>query len=50
MTALDLLREIVDLGTDDDGDVIIGADEDGHNDLLERIMAFVASATEGGEP
>ena len=27
---------------DDDGDVIIGADETGHNDLLARINAFLS--------
>ena len=37
-----LLREIADLQTDDDGDVILGADANGHNDLLSRITAFLA--------
>ena len=41
--AIALLREIADLERDDDGDVIIGADEMGHNDLLSRIAAFLAS-------
>ena len=40
--AVALLREIADLERDDDGDVIIGMDADGHNDLLSRITAFVA--------
>ncbi len=41
--AIALLREIADLETDDDGDVIFGADENGHNDLLSRIAAFLAT-------
>lgn len=41
--AIALVREIADLERDDDGDVILGADEDGHNDLLSRITAFLAS-------
>ena len=40
--AVALLREIADLERDDDGDVIIGTDADGHNDLLSRIAAFLA--------
>ena len=40
--AIALLREIADLQTDDDGDVILGADEHGHNDLLARIKAFLS--------
>ena len=41
--AIALLREIADLETDDeDGDVIIGTDADGHNDLMSRIAAFLA--------
>ena len=40
--AISLLREIADLERDDDGDVIIGADTDGHNDLLSRIATFLA--------
>ena len=31
------------LERDDDGDVIIGADADGHNDLMSRIAAFLAT-------
>ena len=31
-----LLREIADLETKDDGDVILGTDANGHNDLLPR--------------
>ena len=40
--AVALLREIVDLDRDDDGDVIIATDADGHNDLMSRITAFLA--------
>ena len=41
--AIDLLREIADLERDDDGDVILGADANGHNDHMSRIAAFLAS-------
>ena len=41
--AIVLLREIADLQTDDDGDVILGADASGHNDLLSRIATFLAT-------
>jgi hypothetical protein len=41
--AIALLREIADLERDDDGDVIIGVDSDGHNDLRSRISAFLAA-------
>ena len=41
--AITLLREIADLERDDDGDVIIGTDADGHNDLMLRIAAFLAT-------
>jgi hypothetical protein len=41
--AIALLREVADLERDDDGDVILGADENGHNDLLSRIAAFLAT-------
>jgi hypothetical protein len=41
--AIGLLREIADLVRDDDGDVIIGMDADGHNDLLSRIASFLAT-------
>lgn len=41
--AITLLREIADMQTDDDGDVILGADASGHNDLLSRIAAFLAT-------
>ena len=41
--AIALLREIADLDRDEDGDVIIGADADGHNDLMSRVTAFLAS-------
>ena len=40
--AVALLREIVNLETDDDGDVILGADANGHNDLMSRIANFLA--------
>ena len=40
--AIALLREIADLETDDDGDVMLGADEDGRNNLLQRIDEFLA--------
>ena len=41
--AISLLREIADLERDDEGDVIIGTDADGHNDLMSRIAAFLAA-------
>ena len=41
--AIALLREIADLERDGDGDVIIGTDADGHNDLMWRISAFLAA-------
>lgn len=41
--AIALLREIADLDRDDDGDVIIGTDADGHNDLMSRLTAFLAT-------
>ena len=41
--AVALLREIADLERDDDGDVIIGADEKGHNNLMARIATFLAT-------
>ena len=41
--AIALLREITDLERDDDGDVIIGTDANGHNDLMARITAFLAA-------
>ena len=41
--AIALLREIADLERDDDGDVIIGTDADGHNDLMSRIIALLAT-------
>ena len=41
--AIALLREITDLERDDDGDVIIGTDADGHNDLMARITFFLVA-------
>ena len=41
--AIALLHEIADLERDDDGDVIIGTDADGHNNLMSRIAAFLAT-------
>ena len=41
--AIALLREIADLETDDDDDAILGADANGHSDLLSRISAFLAT-------
>ena len=41
--AILLLREIADLDRDEDGDVMIGMDADGHNDLMSRISAFLAT-------
>ena len=40
--AIALLREIADLERDDDGDVILGADANDHNDLKSRIANFLA--------
>jgi hypothetical protein len=44
--AIALLREIADLETDDDGDVILGADANGRNDLMSRITTFLAEHDE----
>jgi hypothetical protein len=41
--AISLLREIANLERDDNGDVIIGTDADGHNDLMSRIAAFLVA-------
>ena len=41
--AIALLREVADLECDDVGDVILGADAKGHNDLLSRIATFLAT-------
>jgi hypothetical protein len=41
--AIALLREIADLERDDDCDMIVGTDADGHNDLMSRISAFLAA-------
>ena len=40
--AIALLREIADLERDDDSDVMLGADANGHNGLLSRIATFLA--------
>ena len=37
------LGEVADPERDDDGDVILGADANGHNDLMSRIAAFLAT-------
>jgi len=37
------LREVADLERDDDGDVIIGTVAAGHNDLMSRITAVLAT-------
>ena len=39
--AISLLHEIADLERDEAGDVILGADENGCNDLLSRIIVFL---------
>jgi hypothetical protein len=41
--AMALLREIADLDRDNGGDVILGVDADGHNDLLSRVASFLAT-------
>ena len=41
--AIAMLQEIADLQTDVDGDVILGTDANGHNDLLSRIASFLAT-------
>lgn len=41
--AIALPREIADPERDDDGDVIIGTDAYGHNDLMSRFTAFLAA-------
>ena len=41
--AIALLREVADVDRDDDRDVIVGTDADGHNDLMSRIAAFLAA-------
>ena len=41
--AIALLREIADLEREGDGDVILGIDANGHNDLMSRIAAFLAT-------
>ena len=40
--AVALLRKIVDLGRQDDGEVILGAAENGHNDLMQRIAIVLS--------
>ena len=39
----DLLLEIAEMDRDDDGDVIIGMNADGHNDLMSRNTASLAT-------
>ena len=41
--AIALLREIIDLERDDDGDVILGTDANGHNDLRSRIATLLTT-------
>ena len=41
--AIALLREVADLDRDDDGDVILGEDANGHSDLHSRITPFLAA-------
>ena len=41
-SAIASLREVADLGCDDDGAVILGADKTGHKHLLSRITAFLS--------
>lgn len=41
--AIALLREIADLERNDEGDVILGAAENGRNDLLSRVATFLAT-------
>ena len=48
--AIALLREIADLERHDDGDVIIGTDADGHNDLMSRIVTFIAQHDQSRNP
>ena len=40
--AISLLREIADLERDDDGDAILGAGANGHNNLMSRITTSLA--------
>lgn len=41
--AIALLHKIAELDLDDDADVIIGTEADGHNDLMSHITAFLAN-------
>ena len=41
--AIALLREIAKQEADDDGDVIVGVDADGNNDLMACIAAFLST-------
>lgn len=41
--AIALLREIADLERDEGGDEMLGADANGHSDLLSRIATFLAT-------
>ena len=48
--AIDPLREIAAFKRDDDGDAVLGANENGHNDLLSGIAAFHAEHNIQEEP
>ncbi len=41
--AIAMLREIVDLDRDDDGEAMIGTDANCYTDLMLRITAFLAA-------
>lgn len=41
--AIVLLREVADMVRAKDGDMVLGADASGHNDLLSRITTFLAT-------
>jgi len=48
--AIALLHKIADLNRDDDGDVIMCADPDGHNDLMSRIIPSLPLTTSKRNP
>jgi hypothetical protein len=48
--AIALLREIADLERDDDGDVIIGADEKGHKVFCSASAPSLPAMTDRGTP